>query len=297
MKISYSVLWLDDQEDYLTTIRESSALGNLKDIIQEWGFEPSFEYVTEPDKFLQDYQHDDFDLLVVDYDLGSSEHGGSFIEKVRNNQVYTEVIFYSSGDISDLWEAVKNRQLEGVFLSDRNGLLSKMEIVAEQSVKKVLDLNNVRGIVMAEVGEIDELLDNLATTMFNTLNQEKKERVLEDYINDVSDLHDKKKQKVETVDSIDDLLDLCESYKKWQFCKSLVKSKNKAKSEGMDGYPEDVLKLRNILAHGIPEEKEGALIFTHKGITHEFTEEDSIKLRKDITKFSGIFQQLYKDFS
>jgi len=54
-----------------------------------------------------------------------------------------------------LWEAIREKKLEGIFISSRNEIVSKNTKVGYQSIQKILDLENMRGIIMAEVGELD----------------------------------------------------------------------------------------------------------------------------------------------
>ena len=295
MNLVYSILWFDDESEYF----DSLDLEPLEKRVQDWGFDLRIDSTTDPEKFRELAPYDKYDLLVVDYNLSNfDKHGDEFIEEIRNHGIYTEIIFYSANPISDLWDAVAMRRLEGVFLSPRGDpLMAKIENVARQSVKKVLDLNNVRGIVMAEVGAMDELLDNLATTIFNTLNEEDQDEVLNRYIGRFLDSQNTEKEEVEKINSISALLKLCLSYKKWQLCMSLVKMKDETMSTKIEGYNEDVLKLRNFLAHGIPEEKDDALVFTRNNEILYFTDEKSEKLRKNLKKYTETFEELREEFS
>ena len=54
-----------------------------------------------------------------------------------------------------MWEAIREKKLEGIFISSRNEIVSKNTKVGYQSIQKILDLENMRGIIMAEVGELD----------------------------------------------------------------------------------------------------------------------------------------------
>ena len=295
MNLVYSILWFDDESEYF----DSLDLEPLEKRVQDWGFDLRIDPTTDPEKFRELAPYDKYDLLVVDYNLSNfDKHGDEFIEEIRNHGIYTEIIFYSANPISDLWDAVAMRRLEGVFLSPRGDpLMAKIENVARQSVKKVLDLNNVRGMVMAEVAEIDGQLDSLAVTVFNTLSQEGKQIILEDYIRKISKFHDKKKQKAEGINGIDDLLDLCESSKKWQLCRSLIKKKDEGKLKEMDGYQEDILMPRNFLAHGTPVSERDTMIFNYEGKEYRFNDEEGVRLRKDLKMFSEAFKQLCDHFS
>ena len=109
MKITYSILWFDDVEEYF----ESLDFGPLEETIRSWGFDPKIVLVTDPEKFMDYKPFHEFDLIVVDYNLEEHDkYGGEFIKKIRDHDVYTEVIFYSANPASDLWDSVREQELE-----------------------------------------------------------------------------------------------------------------------------------------------------------------------------------------
>src|SRR5262245_7293669 len=145
MKLEYRILWFDDTNDFL----DSLDLDPFKDQVRSWGFEPVITTVSTPEEFMAREPFKEFDLIAVDYNLGQAQpHGDEFINRIRGHRVYTEVVFYSANVASDLWQSINERRLEGVYVANRQTIVDKLQSVAYQSVKKVLDLNNVRGMVM-----------------------------------------------------------------------------------------------------------------------------------------------------
>ena len=65
MKIEYSILWFDDDEDYI----ESVDLDPIKDAIESWGFTPNIVMVSNPEDFMKNAPFKEFDLIAVDYNL------------------------------------------------------------------------------------------------------------------------------------------------------------------------------------------------------------------------------------
>src|SRR5689334_20618100 len=104
MNLTFRVLWFDDAKDYI----ESLDLEPLKETVKSWGFFPDFIFVESQDEFMKYKPFTNFDLIVVDYNLGiDDKHGEDFIQIIRGNSVYTEIIFYSANKSSDLWDAVR----------------------------------------------------------------------------------------------------------------------------------------------------------------------------------------------
>ena len=139
MRLNFSVLWFDDSEDYF----DSLDLEPLELGVSSWGFSPDIKKVTTPEEFNSHSPFETFDLIVVDRNLEDYPDGQEFIVGLRNNAIYTEVIFYTVGNASDLWDVIREKQIEGVFVSHRSDILMKILTVGRQSIRKVLDLENM----------------------------------------------------------------------------------------------------------------------------------------------------------
>jgi len=295
MKLTYSILWFDDDEEYI----ESVDLDPIKDAIKSWGFIPNIIMVSQPEEFMKYEPFKEFDLIAVDYFLEAcGEHGENFIQKLRQHGVYTEVVFYSANKISDLWNAVREKELEGVFIASRagGGEQTKIINVAKQSVHKFLDLNNTRGVIMAEVGNIDDQLDMIARKSFNTLNNEEQIELINRYVLRITEQNDKSSERIALLQGttkIDNLLESLDSTKKWNICKSLSNQIEGLNIQAIGDYQAEVLKPRNFMAHGIPEPQEdGSLLFTHFGKKYIFSDEESIQLRQKLQHYSDQFDEI-----
>lgn len=296
MKITYSVLWFDDVDEYF----ESLDFSPLEDTIRSWGFDPKFTLVTDPEEFMKYEPFHEFDLIVVDYNLEEyDKYGEEFIKKIRDHDVYTEVVFYSANPASELWDAVRKQELEGVFIASRPSVLTKIEKVAEQSVRKMLDLENVRGIVMAEVGNIDVQLDNIINKAYGEITPEQQQKIFDRYIGKIASQH---QDNIDVVTNLDDstsiapLLSFCDSSKKWNLFQSLGKNHSKIKVNEFGDYGQEVLIPRNFLAHGTPvQQKDGSLSFEFHGKSFIFNEKVSSDLRSALQRYSAQFEETHQD--
>lgn len=296
MKLTYSILWFDDTEDFF----DSLDLDPLKETVKSWGFDAKIEFVSDPGEFMGYSPFKDFDLIIVDYNLENFDaHGQDFIKKIRGHDVYTEIIFYSANPASELWDAIRSQLLEGIFVSNRPGVLSKIEKVANQSVKKILDLENMRGIVMAEIGDIDLILNELIEVGLNGLDEEKQNQVFESFKSRLSSQLEKANEEFKRFienPSISGVIYLCsDSYKRWLLLKSIAKRHSKLNTKGLGDFNNEVLIPRNCLAHGIPTQNEdGSYTFSHHNKEYLYNEESSTKLRKLISDYKLKFES-FKD--
>ncbi|WP_420640921.1 hypothetical protein [Candidatus Leptofilum sp.] len=293
MRLVFSVLWFDDDEEYF----DSLDLEPLEREISSWGFWPKIEKVTTPEDFSNRSPFTSYDLIVVDRNLEGYKDGQEFIANIRGNAIYTEIIFYTAGNTSDLWEAIRTKELEGIFVSSRINVLSKIEAVGLQSVRKILDLENVRGIVMAEVGELDLLLDEIIMLGTESLSEEERSSIFQRFHENAvrqSEGYAKALNAFIEEPNTGGMLALCDSDKRWQNFNRLRKIHKKLKKKKQSGnYVQEVLRPRNFLAHGKPEPHEnGGYLFRYKGKEYYFDDKVSQGLRQTILKYKTTFSIL-----
>ncbi|HJH30583.1 MAG TPA: response regulator [Methanosarcinaceae archaeon] len=152
MRLRYKILIFEDDLEWADSIKEE-----LIEIVESEGFlinlDEDIKHCTKESDFRGDF--DKYDMILVDYDL-KSEYGDQIIENIRNHQNFTDVIFYTQGG-SNLLKILYSKEIQGIYWSPRIYCVDKFSKVFQNSVKKVLDLNNLRGLVMAEASRLDEL--------------------------------------------------------------------------------------------------------------------------------------------
>lgn len=299
MKIEYSILWFDDREDYFDSL-DFSPLNNE---ILSWGFKPKLNCVTTPEEFSSYSPFNQFDLIVIDNNLEGCDDGQKFISDVRKHSIYTEIIFYTAGKASELWESIRAYELEGVFIASRPNIIEKIIAVGYQTIKKVLDLDNMRGLVMAEVGELDNLLEKIFDTGFDSLTVENKEIVINKFIKSVEDQHGNQLKLIDDFRSAptpEKMRRLLDSSKRWRNLNRLIKYhlKLKARKNNVNNYEKEVLEPRNFLAHGLPRlEQDGSYLFSYNGKEFLFDEPSSRILRRQILFYKNEFEQILEHLS
>lgn len=294
MNLIFHILWFDDTEDFF----HSLDLEPFSDQVIAWGFEAEVELVTTAEDFMKEEPWAKYDLIVVDYNLGEKiPHGEEFIKRVRNHNVYTEVIFYSTNPSSDLWKLIQERQLEGVFVANRQVILQKLESVAHQAVHKVLDLNNMRGMVMAEVGDIDQILDDILKLGVAELEAGKRGAIFAKFHKRATEQVQDTLKRLEQFakdPTAETMLELSDSYKRWiNFTRLQGQHKTVQGFPGGD-YAKDVLFPRNYLAHGTARETVGGYIFEYQGKEYRFDQEVGLGLRKTILLYKRQFREIHK---
>lgn len=292
MRLTFSVLWFDDSLEYF----DSLDLEPLEHRVSLWGFSPDIKKVTTPEEFNSHSPFENFDLIVVDRNLEEYPDGQEFIIELRGNAIYTEVIFYTAGNASDLWDVIREERIEGVFVSHRSDILTKILTVGRQSIRKVLDLENMRGIVMAEVGELDHLLDEIIKLGMTSLPAELQKSVFNRFYKGTVKQNKDFKKLLDTFHEnpeTDKMLDLCDSDKRWRNYNRLIKYHDKLRDrERIGDYVTEVLTPRNVLAHGRPQFSEEGYLFRHRGKEFLFNDDASLILRKTILRYKDAFAEI-----
>lgn len=187
MRLDFNVLWVDDQPNYL-----DAQIVAIKARMAEEGF--SFNptqctNISEVEALIAgDVFQDEIDLIMVDWDLGNEVKGQDVIERIRQVVRYKDVIFYSSlTPAADLRQLAFNQKLEGVYCASKGELVEEVLGVFEALVKKVLDLDHTRGIVMGATSDIDHLVNTCLNTAHSKLDDVGKEKFIGEALQRIAD--------------------------------------------------------------------------------------------------------------
>jgi hypothetical protein len=174
MRLEFRILWFENQpNDVRTQVEETEE--HLRSI----GFVPRILMVpdgSEIEKYgEQQSKYDEFDLVVVDYDLGNPEKNGDWVAgQVRRNFGFTDIIFYSGKKPGQLREMVFHEGIDGVYCISRPDLADKLASHIEQVMRRLSRLEAMRGLAMGVVGQCDNELKKLLLLSFSELGAEKK---------------------------------------------------------------------------------------------------------------------------
>ena len=168
MKLDFSLLIIDDNPDSI-----AQAVAALRDRLDSQGFALTVEYPRKVSRSsirqLARSQGRNFDLVAVDYLLGSDDFdGGDMASIIRRELAYTDMVFYSSNASLDLLGRLAQSKVEGVFVATRDELGEVLSGISDTVIGKAVDLNHMRGIAMAEVAEMDLMMEDTLADAFKT---------------------------------------------------------------------------------------------------------------------------------
>ena len=301
MRLNYSVLWIEDSLDWAESIQE-----RISEIVESYGLFSSFTILQAES---EEQKYNGYNLILMDLGLAEGRQGDALIEQIRSLNVFTDVVFYSASGV----EAVKNKgrdlNLEGVYYADRRDtlFLRKVKEVINASLQSFQDLVNLRGLVMAEVSELDSKMDSIIELFFVD-----KKRMDEFHGHVTKDRENSTKRNLEG-----ECDKTCKH--KWRNMElpailKTLDSNSRAHavnvvlthlaSEGIgfkefegesfyEQYDTDIIKMRNILAHcveAIDDDNRPVLKTKNGDIT--FTETSIVSIRKKILFYNRIFDRI-----
>lgn len=261
MRLDFNVLWVDDQPESV-----DAQIKKIKREMQQEGFEfnptvcKSIAQVTE--KITDEVFVDEIDLILVDWDLGGGLRGYDAIGAIREAAPYKEVVFYSANTTpKELRQSVFDRELEGIYCASRDGLVEEVVGVFESLVKKVLDLDHTRGIVMGATSDIDfmvqECLKSMHEASATTDQQTMIDRIIE-LVRERASRLAKEASDLEGERSLEKLLNAHDLFSAWARLRiliTLLKEQRFAAHVGFRStvvtYQQEVVAERNRLGHRI----------------------------------------------
>jgi CheY-like chemotaxis protein len=290
MNLEYRILWFEDIKSSFDAKKEI-----VRDIVEDLGFKfPDPQNEINGDN-IETINYEEFDLMIVDLRLAGTT-GTNLINRIRQNEgIFTEVIFYSSEGEKAVRDALKEYEIDGAYCADRNNedFEEKVRKVISTTIKKVQDLNNMRGLVMAEVSDFDEKMVLIIQKYIKKIEADKGNEFLDKRKAKVIYSLDAKKKDI----SGTDLSKLVQNWNfdsshKWRTVKDIVNGLNDLNiKECIEKYDSEISQKRNKLAH-VKETKDenGNKILTYSDFI--FNDDTCRQIRMDLKKHSSNFEKI-----
>ena len=294
MNLKYQILWIENEKDWGESIEDQ-----IQEYIEDLGFIYEKKLISKEEK---DISYNDYDLILMDLNLADQPNGAELTSRIRDLGVYTDVVFYSAIGIDELRAKGREKELEGVFYSGRTpetAFINRVKAVINATLKKVQDLNNLRGLVMAEVSELDATMDKIIPSYFN--NDER----MELFHNHITANREKTLQKSLNCNNkcqlfwrnsnIQEIVPQLDSSQKAHAIKIILEQTKPdlySKGNFYEDYLAAIITPRNELAHCKSEIREGReILLTRKG-DKCFDQAFFKEIRKNVLKYSSIFNEL-----
>ena len=179
MKTSYQILWIDDELEFLNEYEIP-----IRAFLDEHGIKLETIEISQEDtnfeKIESEIDKPDLDIIMIDFSLGGTT-GDLVIDNIRKKYQYLPVIFYSGREIEELYAAVSEYKLDGVYIAHRDFLVKKATDVIKSLIKKEQSTKRTRGLLLEGVSEIDARLSRIIVYSWNQINSDCQRQFLDFY--------------------------------------------------------------------------------------------------------------------
>lgn len=309
MRLKYKILWVENDSDWAESVED-----DLKEIIEgDYGFVLAWDLFAKQDEKIK---YNDYDLILMDLNLETEPSGDVLIKNIRDKEIYTDVIFYSADGLQKIKQKAQALDLEGVYYSgrDKDLFLNKVKVVIQTTIRKIQDLNNLRGLVMAETSELDKKMEEICLSFFVQNKTDKSDAAFEeilkglekDYLNKLeqSTQCDKKcTHKIRKQTSIEGMISNMsfDSSRKARAIKKIMEEKEIHFNDYITGdfyesYLKDIIGTRNLLAHSysrINDEGTEVLVSKKDGQDVVFDEKTIKEIRQKILMYEKMLDELF----
>jgi len=229
--MKFRIIWIDDSKTWVRSVRSS-----LEDAFILNKFEPVIDVFQEVDPAREVIANNYVDLIIVDCNLPNGMNGDEFIKELRSNRCFAHIIFYSNAE-KNLQILIEDKHF--LHITHRDNISDTLDIVAEQAFRKYRHPAFMRGLLISEFIDLENLMEDLIVQCFKDeggyfrhtiLNRggesyslSSKDKFIRGIINDVKEKDKSFNQQFEDI--------------------------------GLSGrfFQEKIIKRRNILAHARPE--------------------------------------------
>lgn len=287
MKLEYKVWWFDDQPHNMTGTEDS-----LKTRLLRLGFKLHVKWIPKigdlGSKLSELEKTGRPDLILMDWQLGGGNDGSIVAKAVRGRFRYSEIVFYSAESPRKLRELIFNQDIDGVYCLHRNNLGAEIMGVVDTTLKKVLDLNHMRGVVMAYVSDLDKKMLDCINRCHCILDDEGKKLlvgIIKDYVRSINESELNKIENIPTENEFAELIKLFSfgTTARFSTLKKIIHDERDLLSHLIDKfkkYDVEVVKPRNDLAHVCEKEEKGKIVLECCGEVYD--ESRLLQLRKEL---------------
>ena len=153
MNTTCNILWCEDEPTELNMekLRIESILNNhylISSIVRKDGDEFDIRELTG----------NDYDLILMDFKLADGVTGDKIVSALRENNILTDILFYSSEEDAMLAAISANMPpIDGVYLTKRDYTIftEKIEKIISKIVRRSEDVVNLRGFVLDNTSDFE----------------------------------------------------------------------------------------------------------------------------------------------
>lgn len=303
MNTHFKILWFEDEISWFNMEKLK-----VETILDEHFLIPYIDRKDGDDFKIEELTGNIYDLIIMDYKLAAGETGDKILNEIRNDNILTDVLFYSSQEKEMIAAVSKGLpQLDGVYLTKRENELftQKAKNLIKKIVKRSEDIVNLRGFVLDCSSDFEVRIKGILSIVWDKFNNDEKQildKEIQNNIQRIEKRNNSTKQKVLQADPV-----FPEAIKNNYFfshsdrlfvldktIKILLENYNLSKEIEYESfksnYEEKISHYRNALGHR--KSTENTIIIKEKKTPID--EELHQMMRKNISRYNFLIEQLEK---
>ena len=164
MNTSFKILWFEDEPTWYNMEKL-----RIEGILREHQLIPSITRRSGEDFTIQELTSNDYDLILMDFMLDELT-GDKIVSEIRNNNVLTDILFYSSEE-DNMLNAIRRQMppIDGVYLTKRDYTVftEKASKLISKIVRRSEDVVNLRGFVLDNTSDFELRIKEILNICWN----------------------------------------------------------------------------------------------------------------------------------
>lgn len=177
MNYKFRILWFEDESGWYRGAKTKADLHIARHCL-----ESDITRKRNADFDIELLKGNAFDLILMDYDLNSTRTGDSLIQEIREAEVFTDILFYSSKYDSLLGSIqTVTPPIDGVFYANRKieEFNSKLEKIIDKIVCRSENLINLRGFVLDSTSDFEVRIKEILKICWDKFNKDQRSSIEE----------------------------------------------------------------------------------------------------------------------
>lgn len=172
MNTTFKILWFEDEPVWFNMEKL-----RIEGILKTHYLIPVIERRDGDDFDLEELTGNDYDLIFMDYKLAEGKTGDTIVAAIRNSDILTDILFYSSEE-QNMLSAIREQMppIDGVYLTKRDYTIftEKAQRIIQNIVKRSEDVVNLRGFVLDNTSAFEVRIREILNICWQKFTQEQK---------------------------------------------------------------------------------------------------------------------------
>lgn len=177
MNTTFKILWFEDEPTWFNMERL-----RVENILKTHYLIPLIIRKNGDDFNINEVTGNDYDLILMDFKLANEVTGDTIVAALRENNILTDILFYSSEE-ENMLTAIRAKMppIDGVFLTKRDYTVftEKIEKIIRKIVKRSEDVVNLRGFVLDNTSDFELRIKEILNICWKKFDEDQKASLTE----------------------------------------------------------------------------------------------------------------------